>query len=83
MERLSQIVCCSKSNIKEKRTQQKKHFQDVTTRLASDKQANNWPTISFETENFPFEKKNKPWSDSNPGTLSLQPYLQAKLAGNA
>ena len=76
VESLSQIVCCSKSNIKEKRTQQKKkHFQDVTTRLTSDKQANNWPTISFETENFLFEKNNKPWSDSNPGTLSLQLYL--------
>ena len=60
VERLSQIVCCSKAILRKNALSKKKRFQDVTTRLTSDKQANNWPTISFETENFPFEKKTSP-----------------------
>ena len=58
----------------------KKRFQDVTT-----KQTNNWPTILFETDYLPFEKK------TGPGQIRTQDfcryrhirYLPAKLTVNA
>ena len=57
-----------KTTLQKNARSKKKRFQDVTT-----KQTNNWPTILFETEYFPFEK-NRPWSDSNPGPLTSQAY---------
>ena len=42
-----------------------KRFQDVT---------NNCPKVLLETEYFPFEKKNRSCSDSNPGPLPCQIY---------
>ena len=32
----------------------------MTTKATTDKQTTNWPTILFETEYFPFEKKTGP-----------------------
>ena len=70
-------------NIKEKCAQKTKYFQDVTTKRTTDKQTNNYPTILFDTEYFPFEKK------TGPGQIRTQDlcrprhirYLQAKLFG--
>ena len=38
---------------------EKKQFQDVTTKSTTDQQTNNRPKILYETEYFPFEKKNR------------------------
>ena len=44
---------------------------DVATKPSKHK-TNLWPTFLFETENFPFEKKNRSWSESNPGPWPSQ-----------
>ena len=39
------------------RAAKQKQFQDVTTKPTTDKQTNNLPTVLFETQYFPLEKK--------------------------
>ena len=59
----------------------KNRLQDMKT----NKQTNNWPSILFETEYFPFEKKTGP--TQIPTQDLCRPrhnrYLQARVAGNA
>ena len=56
----------------------------MTTKQTTDMLTNNWPTIHLK-QNILFEKKNRPWSDSNPGPYcpTHLRYLHVKLAGNA
>ena len=51
--------------------QQKKLFQDVTTK-PTDKQTNNRPTITLRQNNSSLKKKTGP--DSNPVSLASQAY---------
>ena len=47
----------------------------MTIKQTTDKQTINWPTILFETDYFPFEKKNMSQSGSNnPRPLSSRSY---------
>ena len=73
----------TKNNTEQKCGQQKKQFRDMTTKPTTDEQTNNWPTILFETEYFPFGKKTGPGQKTGPGKKTGPAQVPVPLPSQA